>query len=198
MAEKNRENIEPSKVNSPSGLLRQVDNREKYVDVFLFFLLLAFGIYHAVIYWGHQVVPHFDFECFEWVGQQILSFKIPTDYKRLPLVGILQILLGRITGGEYPAFHGGWLLNSIVHPLTAVLLWLAGRKVIGRAAVLFAIIAIINPWGLQLLTEPIVETKLLFFIWATFYLIFIRSKWAYLLASLATMVRYEGAALLLG
>jgi len=189
--------FQPSKISSSSGLLQRVDNRERWVDVFLFFLLLAFGIYHAVIYWGHQVVPHFDFECFEWQGRQILSFKIPTDYKRVPLVGILQVLLGHIAGGEYPAFHGGWLLNSIVHSLTAVLLWLAGRKVIGRAAVWFAIITIITPWGLQLLTESIAETTLLFFIWATFYLIFIRSRWAYLLASLTTMVRYEGAALIL-
>jgi hypothetical protein len=197
MAEESQEDIRPSEIGPFPGLLQQVDNREKYVDIFLFFLLLAFGIYHAVIYWGHQVVPHFDFECFAAQGRQILSFKLPTDYKRVPLVGILQVLLGHIAGGESPDFHGGWLLNSIVHPLTAVLLWLAGRKVIGRTAVWFAIIAIINPPGLQLLTESIAETTLLFFIWATFYLIFIRSKWAYLSASLTTMVRYEGAALIL-
>ncbi len=197
MAKENRENTGPSKTSSSSGLLQQVDSRERYVDVFLFFLLLAFGIYHSIIYWGHQVVPHFDFECFALQGREILSFKMPTDYKRVPLVGILQVLLGHIADGESPDFHGGWLLNSIVHPLTAVLLWLAGRKVIGRAAVLFSIIAIINPFGLQSLTESIAETTLLFFIWATFYLIFIRSKWAYLAASLTTMVRYEGAALIL-
>ncbi len=198
MAEETQENVKLSQANPPSGLLQQVDNKEKYADIFLFFLLLAFGIYQAVIYWGHQVVPHFDFECFASQGRDILSFKMPEDYKRAPLVGILQVLLGHIAGGEYPDFHGGWLLNSIVHPLTAVLLWLVGRKVIGRAAMFFAIIAIINPWGLQLLTEAIAETTLLFFIWATFYLIFIRSKWAYLLASLTTMVRYEGVALILG
>jgi hypothetical protein len=194
MAGKKRENIKPSRANSSPVLLHQVN---RYGDIFLFFLLLAFGIYQAVIYWGHQVVPHFDFECFAWQGWQLLSFKLPTDYKRVPLVGILQVLLGYIAGGEYPDFHGGWLLNSIAHPLTAVLLWLAGRKVIGRAAVWFAIIAIINPRGLWLLTESIAETTLLFFIWATFYLIFVRSKWAYLSASLTTMVRYEGAALIL-
>ncbi len=197
MAEENQEDIRPSKAISSPRLLQQVDKKEKYVDIFLFFLLLAFGIYHAVIYWGHQVVPHFDFECFAAQGRQILSFKLPTDYKRVPLVGILQVLLGHIADGESPDFHGGWLLNSIAHPLTAVLLWLAGRKVIGRAAVWFAIIAIINPYGLWLLTEAIAETTLLFFIWATFYLIFIRSRWAYLAASLTTMVRYEGAALIL-
>jgi hypothetical protein len=191
------ENIKPSKIISSFGLLQQADSRERYVDIFLFFLLLAFGIYQSVIFWGYQVVPHFDFECFALQGRRILSFKLPTDYKRVPLVGILQVLLGHITGGAYPDFHGGWLLNSIVYPLTIVLLWLAGRKVIGRAAVWFAIIAILNPRGLLLLTEAIAETTLLFFIWTTFYLIFIRSKWAYLAASLTTMVRYEGAALIL-
>jgi len=194
MAEKN---VRPSKIDFSSGLLQQADRRERYVDIFLFFLLLAFGIYQSVIYWGHLVVPHFDFECFALQGRRLLSFKMPDDYKRVPLVGILQVLLGHITGGECPDFHGGWLLNSIVHPLTVVLLWLAGRKIIGRAAVFFAIIAIINPFGLKLLSEAIAETTLLFFIWATFYLIFIRSRWAYLSASLTTMVRYEGAALIL-
>jgi hypothetical protein len=178
-------------------LQQQDETRKKYLELFLFFLLLGFGIYHSIIYWAHQVVPHFDFTCFPAVGRQILSFKMP-DFKRVPLVGILQILLGKITDGRNPDFTGGWLLNSIAHSLTAVLLWLVGRKIIGRSAVWFAVIAIINPWGLQLLTEAIAETTLLFFIWLTFYFIFIRSKWAYLFAALTSMVRYEGAALILG
>lgn len=198
MTKKNQKNINPSKIRSSPGLLQQIDNKEKYVDIFLFFLLLAFGTYHAVIYWAHQVVPHFDFGCFTIVGRQLLSFQLPSTYKRVPLVGILQVLLGHITGGTCPDLNGGWLLNSIVHPLTGVLLWLVGRKIIGPAAIWFAIIAIINPWGLQLLTESIAETPLLFFIWATFYFIFKRSKWAYVFASLTSMVRYEGAALILG
>jgi hypothetical protein len=172
--------------------------REKRVDIFLFFLLLAFGVYQAVIYWAHQPVPHFDFHCFADVGREILNFQPPSDYKRVPLTGMLQVLLGHIAGGTHPDLTGGWLLNSIAHSLTVVMLWLAGRKIIGRAAIWFAIIAIINPSGLQLLTEAIAETPMLVFIWLSFYLIFIRSKWAYLAASLATMVRYECAALIAG
>jgi len=175
----------------------QTETGEKYVEIFLFFLLLAFGIYQAILYWGHKAVPHPDFTCFPAVARQILSFQMPSDFKRVPLLGVLQISLGKIAGGQSPDLTGAWLLNSIAHSLTAVLLWLVGRKIIGRSAVLFAVIAIINPWGLQLLTEAIAETTLLFFIWVTFYLIFIRSKWAYLLASLTSMVRYEGAALIL-
>jgi len=172
--------------------------KEKKVNIFIFLLLFAFALYQAIIYWGHQPVPHFDFHCFVIIGRQILSLEVPTDYKRVPLTGILQILCGHITGGVCPDLRGGWLLNSISHILTVVFLWLAGRKIIGRNAIWFAIIAIINPFGLQLLTESIAETPMLFFIWITFYLIFTRSKWAYLFASLATMVRYECAALIAG
>jgi len=171
---------------------------EKKFDIFIFVLLFVFGLYHSINYWGHQPVPHFDFNCFQVTSRPLLSFEPPVDYKRTPLVGLLHIGLGKITGGAYPELQGGWLLNSISHTLTAVLLWLVGRHIIGRHAIWFAIIAIINPFGLQLLTEAIAETPMLFFIWLTFYLIFIRSKWAYLAASLASMVRYECAALILG
>jgi len=194
---KNQKSVKSLKENLSGGSMLQKETRGKYVDIFIFFLLLAFGVYQSIIYWAHQAVPHPDFSCFAIVGRQILSFQIPTDFKRVPLTGMLQVLLGKITGGQSPDFTGAWLLNSIAHSFTAVLLWLAGRKIIGRAAIFFAVIAIINPWGLQLLTEGIAETALLFFIWLTLFFIFRRSKWAYLFASLTSMVRYEGAALIL-
>jgi hypothetical protein len=194
---KNQKSVKPLKENLFPQPVLQTDIRKKYVEIFLFFLLLGFGIYHSIIYWAHQAVPHPDFSCFAAVGRQILSFQMPADFKRVPLLGMLQVLLGRITGGQSPDFTGAWLLNSIAHSLTAVLLWRVGRKIIGRSAICFALIAIINPWGLQLLTEAIAETTLLFFIWLTFYFIFIRSKWAYVFAALTSMVRYEGAALIL-
>jgi hypothetical protein len=50
---------------------------------------------------------------------------------------------------------------------------------------------------MQSLIEPIAETTLLFFILLTFFFIFRRSSWSYLFASITTMVRYEGAALIL-
>ncbi|MBN1788034.1 MAG: hypothetical protein JW806_06525 [Sedimentisphaerales bacterium] len=186
--------IKPSQ--DPASVKLQFEKREKNVNTFLFFLLLAFGIYQAVIYWGHQIVPHFDFNCFAVIGRELLSFQMPCTFKRVPLVGIMQVLLGKITGGQCPELPGGWLLNSIAHSLTIVFLWLTAKKLIGKTAAFFAIIAIINPWSLQLLTEAIAETTLLFFIWITLYFIFIRSKWAYLFASLTTMTRYEGATLI--
>ena len=173
-----------------------LNTREKYFDIFVILLLLGFGIYHSVLYWAHQPVPHADFSCFANLGHQILALEIPSGFKRAPVVGILQVLLGKIAGGRNPDLAGAWLLNSLLHLLTAVLLWLVGRRIVGRAAAWLAIVAVINPWVLQLLTEAIAETTLLCCVLATFYLMFRRSNWCYLLASITTMVRYEGAALI--
>lgn len=170
---------------------------EKRFSIFVFVLLLCFGIYHSILYFGHQVVPCSDFPAFARVARAFLSFELPSNYKRAPVLGFLHVGLSSLVGGQYPDLTAGRLLNAILHPLNIVLLWLIGKKIIGRAAVWFAIIAIINPYTMQLLAEPIAETTLLFFFLLTFYLILKRSAWCYVIASITTMVRYEGAALIL-
>jgi len=184
------------KLTSSPQLLQEIASSKTNIDLFFVALLLAFGIYHSVLYFGHQPVPHFDFNCFANLGHQLLSFQVPSSFKRVPLVGIMQVLLGHIVGGKSPDFTGGLLLNAILHPLIAVLLWLVGRRIIGKSALWFAIIAIINPWMLQLLTEAIAEVTLLFSVLTTFYFMFRRSNLCYVFASITTMVRYEGAALI--
>ena len=113
------------------------------------------------------------------------------------MLGILQVGLSYLVGGKYPDLTAGWLLNALLHPFNLILLWLVGREIIGKSGVWFAIITILNPWVLYMLTEPLVETTLLFFVLLTFYLIFRRSNWCYLFASIASMTRYEGAALII-
>lgn len=170
--------------------------KEKKADIFVLLLLFAFGLYMSILYWGHQVVPHFDFNCFASLGRQILSFQLPADYKRVPLVGILQVLLGKLTGADCPEFTGGLLLNAILLPFNVILIFLIAKRFIDRFGALLAVIAIINPQVVQLLTEAIVETTLLFGILLSFYLMIRRSKWVYLAAAATSMVRYEGAVLI--
>jgi hypothetical protein len=171
---------------------------QRNLEIFLFAVLLAFGIYQSVLYFGHTIVPNSDFPAFNRLGHELWSLRPPTAYKWAPVVGLLQVPLGWLVGGRYPDLTGGWLLNAILHPFNLILLWLIGKKVVGNSAALwFAIVAILNPWVIYLLTEPIAETPLLFFMLLTYYLIFKRSSWAYLFASITTMVRYEGAALIL-
>jgi len=175
----------------------ELAKREKYFEFFVAAVFLAFGIYHSVLYFGHQVVPTSDFPAFTHTGHELLSLKLPSSFKRAPVLGLLQASLSYLVGGQHPDLTAGWLLNGLLHPFNLILLWLVGKRIVGRSALWVAIIAIINPWSIQLLTDPIVETTLLFFVLLTFYFIFRRSSWCYLFASITTMVRYEGAALIL-
>lgn len=176
---------------------KELAKRERYFYLFVAAVLLAFGIYHSILYFGHQVVPTSDFPSFTQTGHELLSLKLPSSFKRAPVLGLLQVTLSYLVGGQHPELTAGWLLNGLLHPFNLILLWLVGKRIVGRSALWVAIIAIINPWSIQLLTDPIVETTLLFFMLLTFYFIFRRSNWCYLFASITAMVRYEGAALIL-
>ncbi|UCG47713.1 MAG: hypothetical protein JSU94_19795 [Phycisphaerales bacterium] len=188
--------------NKPVRVASQIEpeaavRRERYFKCFLIAVFLGFGIYQSVIYFGHKVVPISDFPDIVKVGHDLLSFKLPARFKQAPVVGLLQASLSYVVGGQHPDLTAGWLLNGILHPLNLLLFWLVAREIVGRAAVWFAVVAILNYWVLYMLTEPIMETTLLFFVLLTLYLIFRRSPWCYVAGSLAAMVRYEGAALIL-
>jgi hypothetical protein len=171
--------------------------RERDFEIFVIVGLLVFGMYHSILYFGHTIVPIADFPGFFEVGRDILSFQMPRRFKRAPVLGMLQYIVSWFVGGPHPPLTAGWLLNAVLHPLNLVLLWLVGKRIVGKSALWIAIVAILNPWVIYLLTDPVVETTLLFFTLLTFYFMFRRSKWCYLFASVTAMVRYEGAALIL-
>lgn len=175
----------------------ELARREKYFEICVLAALFAFGLYNSVLYFGHTIVPNGDFPAFFRTGREILSLQAPYSFKRVPVLGILQVCLSWVVGGQHPGLTAGWLLNAILHPFNLILLWLVGKRIVGKSGLWIAIIAILNPQVMYLLTEPIAETTLLFFILLTFYFMFRRSKWCYLLASITTMVRYEGAALIM-
>jgi hypothetical protein len=181
-----------------SALVQEVDNRqERWFNAAVLVGLLALGIHNSIVYFGFQIVPSPDWPGFVEVGKKLLSFQLPTDYKRAPVLGILQVLLSKLLTGQNPELLAGWLLNAIVYPVTGLLLWLVAKKLIGRAAWFFVIIAMLNPQVIDMLKTPLAETVFLFFIVLTFYFIFKRSQWSYFFAAITTMVRYEGAALIL-
>ncbi|MCK4828245.1 hypothetical protein KA005_71610, partial [bacterium] len=100
-----------------NGISETWDNlngNEKYFEIFIIAVLFAFGIYNSVLYFGHQVVPNPDFNGFIRVGHELLSFQLPSDYKRVPVVGILQVSLSYLVGGKHPELTAGWLLNAIL------------------------------------------------------------------------------------
>jgi hypothetical protein len=174
----------------------QPNEPQKGIEILTGVVLFAFGAYQSVLYFGHTAVPISDFLSIFSVGNAILHFRLPVDFKYAPVTGILQNLLMAVSWGSAPGLTAGWLVNAILHPFSVVLMWLVGKQIIGKSAVWATLIAAVNSWLVYMLTEPIVETTYLFFILLTIYLIFRRSRWAYLLASITTMVRYEGAALI--
>ena len=180
----------------PLEQLEVADTRgQTYFEWFTMAALLAWGIYHSVIYFGHQAVPNPDFPDFFNVGASLWHFRLPWTYMRAPVVGLLQYPLSKLVPGG-SALTAGWLLNAILHPCNVVLLYLVGRQIVGRAAAWIAIVAMINPWAIHNLIEPIAETPLMFFTLLSFYFMFRRSAWCYLFAGIAAMVRYEGTALI--
>jgi len=173
------------------------DVRERYFVIFVAAVLLVFGAYQSIQYFGHQVVPNSDFPAFIRTGKALLAFKLPASFKRAPVLGLLQAALSRAIGGQHPDLTAGWLLNSILHPFSVLLLYLIARRILDGGGWLFAIIVAVNPWTLALLVQPLAETTMIFFTLLTVYFILRRSNWCYLFASIATMTRYECAALIL-
>lgn len=172
-------------------------SKENYFIFSAIAILLAFGVYYSVLYFGHQVMPSPDFPSFLEVGRQLWSFKIPTNFMRGPVFGLLVYPLIFVVGGQHPDLTAAWLLNAILQPCNIVLLFLVGKRVVGKPALWLALLAILNPWLIEVFTKPIAEICLLLMILLTFYFMFRGSYWCYLFASVAAMVRYEGAALIL-
>ncbi len=173
------------------------DAKERYFEIFVAAVLLVFGAYQSIQYFGHQVVPNSDFPAFVRTGKSLLAFELPASFKRAPVLGLLQAALSRAVAGQHPDLTAGWLLNSILHPFSLLLLYLIARKILASGSWLYAIIVVVNPWTVALLVQPIAETTMIFFILLTVYFILRRSNWCYLFAAIAAMTRYECAALIL-
>jgi hypothetical protein len=181
----------------PQVEIAELNLQEKYFTFSSIAILFGFGIYYSVLYFGHRVMPSPDFPSFLEVGRQLWSFKIPTNFMRGPVLGLLVYPLSFLVGGQHPELTAAWLLNAILQPCNLILLFLVGKRVVGRPALWLALLVILNPWLIEVFTKPIAEICLLLTILLTFYFMFRGSYWCYLFASIATMTRYESAALIL-
>ena len=187
---------EPAKI--PAGGVQAFDTKSyNRFDFAVMALLLVFGVYLGITFYGHLAVPNSDFPAFVKTGNSILSFELPFSFKRLPVFGTMVAAFGHVVGGQHPDLTAGWLLNCILFSLNGVLLYLVGRKILGAAAAFYVLIAVLNPWTIAQLVDPVLEITLIFFILLTFYLLSVNSRWCYLVAGITAMTRYEGAAVIL-
>jgi hypothetical protein len=181
----------------PTPLINN-EKQTKWSDYTIKILLLGFGVWMSIYYFGFLASPNPDFPGFPAVARELLHFHQPGSYKRVPVHGFFVALAALFTqSSPRPDLVAGWVVCAILYPFTILLIYLLGRQFIGRWAIWLALISSIQDWYVQSLVDPIAEMTLLFFILLTFYFIFRRSRWAYLFAAITSMVRYEGAALIL-
>ncbi len=194
---KSRKNRTQTK-KTAAPLLIQDNIDVKWPDYAAKILLLGFGAWMSVYYFGFLASPNPDFPCFTQLARELFSLHLPSSYKRVPVHGFLVVLLSVFTkSSPHPDLTAGWAVCAILYPFTILLVYLLAKQFIGRWAIWPALICAVQPWVVQSLVDPIAEMTLLFFILLTFYFIFKRSRWAYLFAAITSMVRYEGAALIL-
>jgi hypothetical protein len=156
-------------------------------------MLLAAGIYLSITYFGQKAVPNSDFTAFVQTGDEILHFRMPSSFKRVPLLGILQIATGQFMfTSPHPILTGALVLNGILYTLSILLFYKISRLFIApTGSFCLSLLASLNPWALAMVVDPIAETAIVFFVLLTLYLIFLQSRWCYLAAMLASMVRHE-------
>jgi len=172
-------------------------SKKKQFEIFILLVLLTFGVYKAVVFFGAIPVPNPDYSGFVATGKSMLNFELPKSFKRAPVLGVLQVGLSHFVGGPRPTLTASWLVNAIFSVFNVVLVWQVGKKFIGNAAIWLSLVTMLNPWVLRYQIVPIAETSMIFFSLATFYFMLKRSNWAYVFASIASMVRYELVALIL-
>lgn len=156
-------------------------------------ILLCIGIYLSVIYFDHKAVPNSDFTAFVKTGQQILKCQVPSSFKRVPLLGMMQVAMGKLMfTSPYPVLTGALVLNGVLYTLSIFLMYKVSRFFLEpTGSFCLSLITSLNPSSLLMMVDPIAETAIVFFLLLTFYLIFKRSWWCYPAAMAASMVRYE-------
>ena len=182
----------PLETQSKTGTLEAVipdETRQTYFHIFAIVLLLAFGSYISINFYGHQVVPNSDFPAFGQTARELLSFDKPSSFKRTPGLGMLHVLCSYLMPGSHPGLTAGWVLNTVFYALIAVLLYLVAREILGPSAVWYALLATLNPWAIAWMTHPIAETALIFFILLSFYLTFKHYRLSYAAALMASLIR---------
>ena len=150
-------------------------------------VLLVVGTYLSVVYFGQKAVPNSDFPAFVKTGSDVLHFQMPSSFKRVPMLGILQIAVGQFMfTSPHPVLTGALVLNGILYTLSILLFYKISRFFLAPVgSFCVGLVAAVNPYALVMVVDPIAETTIVFFVLLTLYLIISRSRWCYLAAMLA-------------
>jgi len=159
-------------------------------------LLVALGLVYSLHFLRHFVFPNPDFAAFLEIGRSWLRFQIPYTMKRAPLFSVITALAGSFFSSPDRHLFGAELYNCFMLPAVMVLIYIIGRKFLGKAAVWVALLACISPWMVRMSSQPLAELTLVALFAATCLCIRNHIKWAYLFAMLGSIARWDMAGLI--
>jgi len=159
-------------------------------------LLVAVGLIYSMHFFRHLVFPNSDYPAFLGTGRTWLSLQIPSSMKRAPLFSIITAILAGIFRFPDGELFSSNLYNALMLPVAMVLMYFLGKRSIGRAAVWVAILAGTIPWMVRLSSESLAEVTMVVCLAATALAVQRDSTWAYLLAMLGSMARWDLGVLL--
>ena len=190
--DQNRDNVLLGKMLSAE----QTAVRDKYFQLGALAVLFVFGVYYAKVLFGFNAMAPADWHEFVKLAKELLAFKLPTSFKRLPALGLMYAFIANFVGGDQPWLTASWILNAVMGVLSIVLFWRIGRQIIGDTAIWLSILIVLCPHVIRLQTQPLVEITMIAFTAITFLLMFRNSNWCYVSAMVAGILRYECAALI--
>jgi hypothetical protein len=172
--------------------------RDNLANYWPLLLLAAVGLIWSLSFWQHDVFPDADYFAFVNTGRQWLSFEIPNGMKRAPVFSVIAGLGSMMFSHPRVQLASTEMYNALLLPTSMILFYLVGRGLLGcPAAVVTALLAGISPWVIQMSSEPLAEmTLVVFFAAAVLCVARGRVGWAYVLAMLASIARWDMAGLI--
>ena len=160
-------------------------------------LLAGLGLLWSLSFWRHFVFPNSDYYSFVHTGRQWLSFEVPASMKRAPVFSVIAGLVSMIFRQPVSQVAATEMYNALLLPVSMILFYLIGRELLGRpAAMVTAFLAGISPWMIRMSSQPLAEMTLVV-LFAAGVLCVARGRmgWAYVFAMLASITRWDMAAM---
>lgn len=159
-------------------------------------ILVTLGLIYSLHFLGHFVFPNPDFAAFLRIGRQWVHLEIPSSMKRAPLFAIITATVGRLFSGPGHYLYGAEVYNALMLPAAMVLIYLIGRRFLGKAAIWVALLAGISPWMVRMSSQPLAELTLVALFAAAALCAGGHIKWAYLFVMLGSIARWDLAGLI--
>lgn len=171
--------------------------RVRLAEYWPLLLLAGLGLLWSLSFWRHFVFPNSDYYSFVHTGRQWLSFEVPAGMKRAPVFSVIAGLISMIFRQPASQVAATEMYNALLLPACMILFYLIGRELLGRrAAMVTAFLAGISPWMIRMSSQPLAEMTLVA-LFAVGVLCVARGRmgWAYVFAMLASITRWDMAAM---